>query len=122
MDPINPLLRIKLGGIYYADGKFEDAVKIFELAVLAKPDFANSHFNLAMAYKGNKQIEKAKEQLNITLTLVEKDSKDYELVKKELDTIDEKVENTETNPVQTENLTPPATPSPTQEPQIEIPQ
>ena len=122
LDPINPLLRIKLGGIYYADGKFEDAVKIFELAVLAKPDFANSHFNLAMAYKGNKQIEKAKEQLNITLTLVEKDSKDYELVKKELDTIDEKVENTETNPVQTENLTPPATPSPTQEPQIEIPQ
>ncbi|EKE04987.1 MAG: putative tpr repeat protein [uncultured bacterium] len=121
LDPINPLLRIRLGGIYYSDQKYEDAVKIFELAVLAKPDFANSHFNLAMAYKGNKQIEKAKEQLNITLTLVEKDSKDYELVKKELDTIDEKVENTEANPIQTENLTPPATPSPTQEPQIEIP-
>lgn len=117
LDPINPLLRIRLGGIYYADQKYEDAIKIFELAVLAKPDFANSHFNLAMAYKGNKQVDKAKEQLNITLTLVEKDSKDYELVKKELDNLGEA-----TTPVQTENLTPPATPSPTQEPQIQIPQ
>lgn len=70
MDPINPLLRIRLGGIYYAEGKFEDAIKIFELAVLAKPDFANSHFNLGMAYKGNKQIDKAKEQMEIVISLL----------------------------------------------------
>lgn len=88
LDPINPLLRIKLGGIYYAEGKFEEASKIFELAVVAKSDYANSHFNLAMAYKGNKQFEKAKEQINIVLKLVDSNSEDYQIAKKEFENID----------------------------------
>lgn len=108
LDPINPLLRIRLGGIYYAEGKFEEAVKIFELAVLAKPDFANSHFNLAMAYKGNKQIDKAKEQMDIVLKLVDPNSPDYETAKKESDNIEVVA-------------TPTASPEPVIEPQIEIP-
>lgn len=128
LDPINPITRIKLGGVYFADGKFEDAVKVFELAVLAKPDYANSHFNLAMAYKSNKQIDKAKEQMTLVLQLVEKDSKDYELAKSELEKMDEKVvekpTEEETLPAPTEELTtPPAQPSePVIDPQVQIPQ
>ncbi|AKM83255.1 hypothetical protein A2422_00110 [Candidatus Woesebacteria bacterium RIFOXYC1_FULL_31_51] len=108
LDPINPTLRIKLGGIYYAQGKFADAAKVFELAVVAKPDLANAHYNLAMAYKEDKQLEKAKEQMNLTLSLLGKDSKDFETAKKELEAI--------------EGLTPPqSSPSPVIVPPIEIP-
>lgn len=88
LDPINPILRIKLGGIYYSQGKFENASRVFEMAVLAKPDLASSHYNLAIAYKENKQIDKAKEQMNIALSLMNKDSADYEIVKKELEKIE----------------------------------
>jgi tetratricopeptide (TPR) repeat protein len=108
LDPINPTLRIKLGGIYYAQGKFADAAKVFELAVVAKPDFANAHYNLAMAYKEDKQLDKAKEQMNLTLSLLGKDSQDFETAKKELETI--------------EGLTPPQPSSaPVIEPPIEVP-
>lgn len=88
LDPINPNIRIKAGGIYYYQKKYTEAIKVFELAVLSKPDFANAHYNLAMAYKENKQLDKAKEQMNITLKLVGKDSADYETAKKELETIE----------------------------------
>jgi len=123
LEPTNPFLRIKLGGIFYAQNKFEDAIKIFELAVLAKPDFANSHYNLAMAYKGNKQLDKAKEQMEIVLKLVEPNSKDYELVTKELETLTTKTEQVEKiEPIQTENLTPPqGSPEPVIDPQLELP-
>lgn len=109
LDPINPNLRIKLGGVYYANGQFADAAKVFELAVLAKADLANAHYNLAMAYKENKELDKAKEQMNITLSLVGKDSSDFEIAKKELETI--------------EGLTTPeaTTDKPIIEPSIEVP-
>ncbi len=84
LNPINPILRIKLGGIYLAQGNYKDAIKIFELAVLAKPDFANSHFNLAMAYKGDNQIDKAKEQMNLVLKLVDANTNDYQTAISEL--------------------------------------
>jgi tetratricopeptide (TPR) repeat protein len=87
LDPINPILRIKLGGVYFAEGKYAEAVKVFELAVLAKPDFANSHYNLAMAYKGNKELDKAKAQIEAVLKLVDLDSNDYQIAKKELDSL-----------------------------------
>lgn len=108
LNPINPNLRIKLGVIYYGQKNFSEAVKAFELSVVAKPDYANAHYNLAMAYKENKQLDKAKEQMNITLSLVGKDSADYETAKKELENI--------------EGLTPPQpVPAPVIEPPIEIP-
>lgn len=108
LNPINPNLRIKLGGVYYAQGNFVDSIKSFELAVIAKPDLANAHYNLAMAYKENKELDKAKEQMNITLSLVGKDSKDYETAKKELENI--------------EGLIPPQTsPAPVIVPPIEVP-
>lgn len=128
LEPINPILRIKLGGIYFAEQKYSDAIKIFELAVLAKPDFANSHYNLAMAYKNNNEIDKAKAQMTLVLQLVEKDSKDYELAKSELEKMDEKVvekpTEEETLPAPTEELTtPPAQPAePVIDPQVQIPQ
>lgn len=125
LEPTNPLLRIKLGGIYYAMGNYETAIEAFKLAVLSKSDLANSHYNLAIAYRENKQIDKAKEQMEIVLKLVALDSDDYKLAKKELDELTINL-NTPTKDdeslTQTENLTPPlASPAPEIVPQVELP-
>jgi len=89
LDPINPNLRLKLGSLYYSQKNMDLAIDNFKLATLAKPDFANGHYNLAIAYKENKQLEKAKEEMNITLSLVGKESNDYEKALKELQNIEE---------------------------------
>jgi len=88
LDPINPNLRIRLGEIYMIQKKYSDAIEAFNLAILAKDNHPNSHFNLALAYKENNEIVKAKNELNRTLELIEdKNGKDYEMVKKEIDSI-----------------------------------
>ncbi len=107
LEPTSPLLRIKLGGLYYSLGDYQSAIEVFKLAVLAKPNLANAHYNLAIAYRDNKQIDKAKEQMDIVLKLVEPNSEDYELSKKELEAL---------------NITPPEpTPAPVIDPQLELP-
>ncbi len=128
LEPTNPLLRIRLGGLYYSLGDYSSAIESFKLAVLAKPDYANSHYNLAIAYRDNKQVDKAIEQMDIVLKLVEPNSKDYELAKKELDTLNEvntkgmQKSETDTTPIQTENLTPPSGINPVTEPPQDLPQ
>ncbi len=87
LDPINPNLRIALGGVYYAQGRYDDAVDVFKLAILAKPDLANAHYNLAMTYKAKREYAKAITEMNLVLSLVAKDSDDYKLAKSELDNL-----------------------------------
>lgn len=109
LDPINPMLRVKLGGLYYSLEKYDLSIEVLKLAVLAKRDFPNAHYNLSLAYKANKQLDRAKESMNNTLTLIGKDSADYEVALKELQDI--------------EGLTEPQeAPEPIIEPQLELPQ
>ena len=115
LDPTNPNLRIALGGVYFALGRYDDAVRVFELAVLSKPDLANSHYNLAAGYREKGEIEKAIEQMNAVLSLVEKDSQDYQVAKAELENLEKRRPATEEG---SENLTPPA---PAEEPVISPP-
>lgn len=127
LDPINPFLRIKLGSIYYSMNKYDLAIETYKLAVIAKPDFANAHYNLALAYKMDKQFDKAKEQLEETLKLVEPGSKDHELSMKELESINDNQKNLEIKSEEnktnnTESLTTPEVVTPELEPQIELPQ
>lgn len=89
LDPINPNLRIALGGTYYALGRLDEAIEAFKLATLAKPDMANAHYNLAIAFREKKEFKKATEEMNIVLSLVGKDSSDYETALKELKNIQE---------------------------------
>lgn len=79
LDPTNPNLRIALGGVYYALGKYDDAIASFKLAVLAKGDLANAHYNLAIAYREKKDYDNAITEMNNVLSLVNKDSQDYKL-------------------------------------------
>jgi len=109
LEPVNPNLRIALGGIYYALGRYDEAIDAFKLAVLAKPDLANAHYNLAITYREKNEVKKATEEMNIVLTLVGKDTADYETAIKELKNL--------------ESLTPPAeAPTPVIKPPLELPE
>ena len=92
LDPINPNLRIALGGIYYARNDFENAVKVFELAAAAKPDHANAHYNLAFALRENKDLNRAAAELTLVLSLIQdKEGQDYQVAKKAFEDVQAKV-------------------------------
>jgi tetratricopeptide (TPR) repeat protein len=126
LDPINPNLRLDLGGVYYQLQQYAPAIEQFKLAVVAKPDLANSHYNLAMAYKANKQFAEALEQMTITLSLVDRDSPDYELAKKEVENLESQVPKT-TPQTEGEEGTgdlknPPQAQEPVLEPPLDLPE
>lgn len=105
LDPTNPNLRIGLGGVYFALGRYDEAIDAFKLAVVTKPDLANAHYNLAIAYKEKKEIGKAIDEMNTVLAQVSKDSPDYKLALDELSNL--KKNKTELESGSSENLTPP---------------
>ena len=86
-DPISPNLRIGLGEIYMYQKNFKEAIEAFSLSALAKDDHPNAHFNLALAYKENGEKNKAKLELEKTLSLLDKNSEDYKKAKTELDNL-----------------------------------
>lgn len=90
LDPLNPNLRIALGGIYFNQGNYDTAVRVFELATAAKPDLANAHFNLAVALREKGDLNRAISEITLALSLVDKNSKDYDLAKRTLDDIQSK--------------------------------
>src|SRR5258706_3462467 len=115
LDPTNPNLRIALGGVYYALGRYDEAIDTFKLAVLAKPDLANAHYNLSVAYSGKKDFDNAITSMKNVLSLVPKDSNDYKLAQKAIEDLEKnKPAKTSTSdslsapqPVGTSNVKPP---------------
>lgn len=122
LDPTNPNLRIALGGVYYALGRYDDAIGAFKLAVTAKPDLANAHYNLAVAYREKKDYDNAISEMNNVLSLVDPSSQDYTLAKQTLDDLEKNKPATQAT-TGGENL---QAPQPVQEtnvkPPIELPQ
>lgn len=127
LDPTNPNLRLDLGGVYYSLKMYPEAVEAFRLAVVSKPDLANAHYNLAVALREGGNFQAAAEQMSLVLSLVERDSSDYEIAKKELEAIEAKIpakEATEDGTTQQgQELTPPpSAQEPAIEPPIELPE
>lgn len=120
LDPTNPNLRVALGGIFYSAKRYDDAIDIYKLAVVAHPKHANSRYNLAIAYREAGQTDKAIEQLTQLQGLVAKDSEDYKLVSKEIDNLKSK-QPAKTTTDSTQNLTAPQTEQTSLEPKIELP-
>lgn len=70
LEPVNPRLRLDLGGIYLSFKDYASAGQVFAQAVNLKADYANAHYNLAQAMKELKMKEQAGQQLQLTATLV----------------------------------------------------
>lgn len=121
LDPIGPNLRISLGGTFYALGDYDSAIDAFKLAILAKADHANAHYNLSFAYREKGEIEKAISEMTIVLSLADKESNDYELARTELENLEARRPATETEG--TESLTPPQeAEEPVLKPPLELPE
>lgn len=86
-DPLSPRLRLELGGVYYAIGRYDDAVHAFQQAIDLKPNWANAHYNLAAAYKEKGDLDSATAQLQAVLGLVNPASADFQKASQDLETL-----------------------------------
>lgn len=80
-DPLNPNLRISVGGIYYQAGNYDLAIRFFSDAANLKPDNANAYFNLAIALRDNGDIQNAKIVADQAVNLLSEnpESQDYQI-------------------------------------------
>lgn len=78
-DPLNPALRVNVGGIYYSIKNYDLAIRFFSDAANLKPDYANAYFNLAIALrdKGDLQNAKAVAEQAVKILSENKETPDY---------------------------------------------
>ncbi|MBI5620914.1 tetratricopeptide repeat protein [Candidatus Gottesmanbacteria bacterium] len=55
LDPTNPTIRLRLGGAYVGQQKFDQATQSYTAAIQLKPDYANAYYNLAFVYRQTKK-------------------------------------------------------------------
>lgn len=121
LDPFNPNLRIALGGIYFAQKDYDNAIKAFETAVAAKNDYPNAYYNLAFAYREKGDLEKAAVAMSRVVALVDKNSQDYQVAQKALEDIQAKRESDKKE--QGKELNPPAENQvPDLDPKLDLPE
>lgn len=100
-DPINPSLRLELGGVFFNLEDWESAIQNFQAAVSLKPDYANGYYNLALAYEKNGKIQQAVKAMQATLQNIEAGSSDYGLAQSKLEELVEMAGKTlETKPAE----------------------
>ncbi len=73
-DPVNPALRLSVGGIYYAVKNYNLATRFFTDAINLKPDYANAYYNLALADRDNNDLQDAALVSNQLVILLQKNS------------------------------------------------
>lgn len=129
LDPVNPNLRIALGGIHFAKKDFDEAIRFFGQAVDLKPDLANAHYNLAAAYREKGEAAKAVASLNTVLQLVDPALPDYSRAQTELVELQKKLGETPiaspaaaaAPPGASELTTPQPLPTPIVQPPLQLP-
>lgn len=121
LDPLNTNYRIALGGILYAAEQYDAAIDVFKLAVLTKSDFANAHYNLAAAYREDGNTEMAIQHMTRVLSLVNRDSEDYNIARQQLEELQS---GRATQGTDGEELTEPGSDinEPALDPQLELPE
>lgn len=93
LDPTNPLLYARLGGLYMGQENYAAAQQNFATAVNLKPDLPNAHFNLAVALQRQEKFKQAKEELVLTQRIIEQDGAeaDKERVQTLLDEVEAQI-------------------------------
>ncbi len=95
IDPMNPNLKIDLGGLLYAGGRYEEADRVFEQVVNIRPNFANGWYNWAYSAKKLNKLKEAVSRMAQTLVLVPVESGDYDKANAELTTWRKELEELE---------------------------
>lgn len=79
-DPLNPQLRVNVGGVYYATKNYDMAIRFFTDSINLKPDFTNGYYNLSVVLRDKGDLANAEALAEKLLTLVDKSSPDYKAV------------------------------------------
>ena len=121
--PTDPILNLEAGGVLYRVQLYNQAVQVFEKTASLKPDWPNAYYNLANAYRENKEPERAIAAYQQTLSLLNDQGKgntdDYKKVAAELADLQKNAGTTQTQtqtPAGTTAQTPAVSPTPTAKP------
>lgn len=90
-DPLNPNLRLGVGGTYYAIKNYDLAIRFFNDAINLKPDFANGYYNLSVALRDKGDLNSALVAAEKVVTLVDAQSSDYKVATDYLNDLKNKV-------------------------------
>lgn len=71
-DPLNPELRLNVGGVYYTGKNYDSAIRFFSDAANLKPNYTNAYFNLAIALRDKGDLQNAKLVADQVLSLSQK--------------------------------------------------
>jgi O-antigen ligase/Flp pilus assembly protein TadD len=74
-DPFNPVLRMNVGGIYYAAKNYNMAVRFFTDAINLKSDYANAYYNLAISLRESNDLQTSLAVAEQTVALLTKQNK-----------------------------------------------
>ncbi len=98
-DPLNPALRVNVGGIYYQIENYDLAIRFFTDAANLKPDYANAYYNLAIALREKGDLRNAQLVAEQTVALLRQnqDSADYRTATELLEDIKAAVPAAETD-------------------------
>lgn len=91
LDPNNPQQYINYGGIFYQLGRYDDAIRQFQIAANLKPDFANAYYNLGHAYEQKGDLQTALEQYQRVRSLVAQDRESVKQIDQEISTLQSKI-------------------------------
>lgn len=102
-DPLNPALRISVGGIYYQAQNYDLAIRFFSDAANLKPDNANAFYNLAVALrdKGDLQNAKVVAERAVQLLSENRENPSYKVATDLVAEIDSRIAGTATGEGQT---------------------
>lgn len=90
-DPLNPLLRLNVGGTYYAIKSYDLAIRFFTDSINLKPDFANGYYNLSVALRDKGDLNAALVAAQKVVELVDKNSSDYKIANDYLNDLKNKI-------------------------------
>lgn len=79
VDPLNPVLRLNVGGTYYAIQSYDLAIRFFTDSINLKPDYANGYYNLSVALRDKGDLQGALAVAQRVVELVEPDSADFKV-------------------------------------------
>lgn len=122
LDPLNPQLRLDMGGVYYSLKNYNAAILAFNQATSLKQDFANAHYNFASALKEVGDYVDAVKEYETTMSLVPIGSNDYQKVSAELEEAKKKLPAAPTpTPGTPETLSTPQAPASGIKPPLDLP-
>ena len=120
LDPNNPRLHLELGGLFFALKDYDSAGRLYERAIELKPNWANSHYNLAQIMKLKKDNLRALDQLRAVLQLLDTSSEDYKKVQTEIEEVSQQTRAAQASQTGLEPTSPAPLPSIT--PKVNLPE